>query len=104
MKQLPEYWYVLYKDEDEFNEINEWKGDDWEWYPEPNRYGLANIPWNHWFDIQSESNKHEANKLNAIQLTFEEWQVLICGKPFISSKTDLTKLLHILKFIKEYGK
>jgi hypothetical protein len=103
MKQLPEYWYVLYKNEDEFNEINEWKGDDWEWYPESNRYGLANMPGTHWFDIQSESDKHEVNKHKAIQLTFEEWQILVCGKTPISAKTDLTKLLHILKFINNYG-
>ena len=102
MKKLPKYWYVLYKDEDEFNEINEWKGADWEWYPEPNRYGLSNLPWTEWVDILNTNDRNKAKKHNAIQLTFEEWQILVCGKTPISSKTDLTKLLHILKKITHY--
>lgn len=104
MKKLPKYWYVLYKDEDEFNEINKFVSNGWHFYPEFNRYGICNLSGRCWFDILNESCRNEAKQNNAVQLTFEEWQILVCGKTPISSKTDLTKLLHILKYIEEYGK
>lgn len=103
MKKLPKYWYVLYKNEDEFNEIGKWlKNTIYTFEKRINECGFSNLPDGEWFDSKYQNDIDEAKKHNAVQLTFEEWQILVCGKTLISSKTDLTKLLHILKFIKEY--
>jgi hypothetical protein len=104
MKEIPKYWYVLYKDRDEFDAINEKYDYDWDYYPEPNRYGVSNLSYHEWFDSKYENYINEAKELNAIQLSFEEWQELICGIKPISTKLNLNKLLNILKFINGYNK
>lgn len=105
MKQLPKYWYVLYKNEDEFNELGRWfKNTLYIFEDRINECGFCNLPKGSWFDSKDQDDIDEAKKHNAVQLTFEEWQILVCHKTTISAKTDLTKLLHILKYIEEYGK
>lgn len=105
MKKLPKYWYVLYKNEDEFNEINKYYCKSWG-YNTPtniNKYGYVNISFeNNWYVSRTAKDVYKNYALT--EITFEEWQVLVCGKPSVSAKTDLTKLLHILKYIEEYGK
>lgn len=99
MKQLPEYWYVLYNSEDEFHKIARFLDVKWSYYHEFNKYGTSNVKDCEWFDETYDIEDHK--NLNIIKITFEEWEKYVVNKePFIP---DLTKLLHILKFINNYG-
>ena len=104
MKQLPEYWYVLYKNEDEFNEINEYYCKGWAYIKltDNNKYGYVNIyDDNNWYSSRTAIKKYKNYDLT--EISFEKWQILVCGKAQTSPKFNLNKLLHILKFINNYG-
>ena len=105
MKEIPKYWYVLYKDENEFNAIDKYYNKGWI-YNEPkndNKYGYVNNDWdNNWYDSNTAKNVYKNDILE--EITFEEWQKLICNIKPISTKLNLNKLLNILKFINNYDK
>lgn len=105
MKKIPKYWYVLYKNYDEYNELRKWfKITLYNFEDRINGCGFCNLPTGEWFDSKYESDINNAKKYNAVQLSFEEWQELICGIKPTSTKLNLNKLLNILKFINNYGR
>jgi hypothetical protein len=105
MKEIPKYWYVLYKNRDEFNVIDKYYNKGWT-YNEPTnnkKYGYINITIeNNWYSSRTANATYKNYILE--EITFEKWQELICGIKPISTKLNLNKLLNILKFINNYGK
>lgn len=106
MNAIPEKWYVLYKDKDEFNIITQHFKLCWEYYHAPDNCGYVNINEHcHQVNLKDLDNTGgsgwnlEKLKLNkAIQISFEDFEKYIVNKePF---KQDLSYLKLLLKKLK----
>ena len=100
LTKIPENWYVLYSNEEEFNVIKKNLKKDWSYY-EGEGYGYTNINKdNNWVDFSSNCNNKEfLDNKGASQLSFEDFKkYIIRKKPFTKPKKEnLNYLITLFK-------
>jgi hypothetical protein len=105
MNAIPEKWYVLYKDREEFNIINNHFKKNWCTLGELGKCGYTNISdnnYNNWVELEGiYTNKIYLEEQKAVEISFEDFTKYIINKePFISKKQDLNYLKLLLKKLK----
>jgi hypothetical protein len=105
MNAIPEKWYVLYKDREEFDIICKQCDKDWTYCKGVNLYGYTNVEINNnWVNLHDDTDgatKEIINENNITQISFEDFTKYIINKePFISKKQDLNYLKLLLKKLK----
>lgn len=96
---LPEKWYVLYSNREEFDIINKYYNKNWGFSSSSNENGYSNININNnWIDnnINNPINISNLKKLNAVQLSFEKFTEYVIGKKYIQDHKYLIEFLNKL--------
>lgn len=96
MREIPENWFVLYSNEEEFNIINNHFKYSWSYIDIPNHHGYSTNKVTNW--VGGSRTKKDLEELNYTQLSFYEFEKYIIKKEtFYQDYKYLEKLLKKLK-------
>lgn len=79
--ELPEKWYVLYRDEDEFKIIKKKFDKDWTYFEGQDQYGYTNEgTTGSWVDLKGSFYNLKTIKEKGLEeITWNEFEVLVLG-------------------------
>lgn len=104
LTEIPEKWYVLYSNREEFDIINKFFNKNWQYYETINKNGYTNIlNCNNWIGLDySRSDVNDLEKEGAIEISFKDFEkYIIRKKPFAKPKKE--NLKYLITLFKKLG-